>query len=129
VDTDAGIDDREATFAAGVRLFDQGDYLAAHELFEELWESSEAGDADFYKGLVQAAIALHHLGTGNLEGAEKLHSGQRRFLAPFLPHRHGIDLQRFLREMQACLASARNAPAGTPARIDPSLRPRLVFAG
>jgi predicted metal-dependent hydrolase len=122
-------DEREATFSAGARLFDAGEYLAAHELFEELWEAGEGGDADFYKGLVQASIALHHLGAGNLEGALKLHSGQRRFLAPFLPQHRGIDLLRFLAEMQRCLAAARETPAGTPAQLDATLRPRLLFHG
>jgi len=117
-------DESEATFAAGLQLFDAGQYLAAHELFEELWEASEGGDADFFKGLVQAAIALHHLAAGNLEGAAKLHGGQRRFLAPFLPHHRGIDLVRFLGEMQRALAPALDrAGAAAP----PAPRPRLVF--
>ena len=119
-------DEREATFSAGAQLFDRGEYLAAHELFEELWEANEGGDADFYKGLVQASIALHHLAAGNLEGADKLHSGQRRFLAPFLPHHRGIDLARFLAEMQRCLSAARQLPAGSPATLVSALRPRLI---
>lgn len=121
-------EEHEATFRAGVQLFDAGEYLAAHELFEELWEASEAGDADFFKGLIQAAIALHHFRAGNLEGAARLHGGHRRLLAPFLPHHRGLDLARFLREMQACLAGLADAPAPPP-RFDPAARPRLESAG
>ena len=71
----------EATFAAAVELFNDGKYLASHELFDELWEATESAGADFYKGLIQAAIALHHFQEGNLEGATKLYGGHRRFLA------------------------------------------------
>lgn len=117
-------DENEATFAAGVRLFESGDYLAAHELFEELWEANEGGDADFYKGLVQAAVALHHFGAGNLEGAAKLYGGHRRLLAPFLPRHRGVDLARFLAEMQRWLAPALGKPASAGAAP-----PRLVSAG
>ena len=117
-------DERAATFRAGTRLFDDGEYLAAHELFEELWEANEGGEADFYKGLVQASIALHHFRSGNLAGAAKLYSGHRRFLAPFLPRHHDIDLVRFLAEMQACLRGATEPGAGAP--FDPERRPRLI---
>jgi len=118
-------EEREATFRAGVQLFDAGEYLAAHELFEELWEESEAGDADFFKGLVQAAVALHHLRAGNLEGAAKLHAGQRRLLAPFLPRHRGLDLARFLEEMRGVLAGASEGAPEMPA----AARPRLDSPG
>jgi hypothetical protein len=121
-------DERTAAFRAGRELFDAGDYLAAHELFEELWEASEGGDADFFKGLIQAAIALHHFRAGNLEGAARLHAGQRRLLAPFLPHHRGIDLARFLGEMQACLAGLQEGTTPAPS-FEPATRPRLDSPG
>jgi len=121
-------DERAATFQAGRELFDAGDYLAAHELFEELWEANEGGDADFFKGLIQAAIALHHFRAGNLEGAARLYSGHRRLLAPFLPHHCGIDVTRFLGEMQACLGGLQTGRTPPPS-FDPSARPRLDSAG
>ena len=95
--------EREATLRAGIELFDTGRYLAAHELFEELWEETEGGEADFFKGLIQAAVALHHFQAGNLEGAAKLYSGHRRFLSPYQPEHAGVDVARFLREMQVFL--------------------------
>lgn len=119
--------ERQATFAAGVHLFDAGEYLAAHELFEELWEASEAGQSDFYKGLIQAAIALHHARAGNFAGAARLYSGHRRFLAPFLPRHAGVDLVRFLGEMQACLQPLSEGSGGVA--FDPATRPRLLPEG
>lgn len=113
--------EREATLRAAARLFDGGRYLAAHELFEELWESTEGVEADFYKGLLQAAVALHHLEAGNLEGASKLFSGHRRFLSGFQPEHAGIGVTRFLAEMQAFL---RPALAGVAPEAG-ARRPRL----
>ncbi len=118
--------EREAILGAGIQLFDAGRYLAAHELFEELWESTEGAEADFFKGLIQAAIALHHFQAGNLEGAAKLYSGHRRCLSGYLPTHAGLDLERFLVEMQACLRPVLEKRAGevVPFRLDE--RPRMV---
>lgn len=92
-----------AVLADGAALFDARRYEEAHEEFEKLWLANEAGDADFFKGLIQAAICLHHLQRGNLDGARKLYSGHRRYLAAYLPSHRGLDVQAFLAAMQACM--------------------------
>ena len=43
-----------------VRMFNAREYLEAHEAFEVLWLANEGADADFFKGLIQASICLHH---------------------------------------------------------------------
>lgn len=116
--------ERQATLGAAIDLFDAGRFLAAHELFEELWESTEGPEADFFKGLLQAAVALHHLAGGNLEGAARLHSGMRRFLAGYQPAHGGIEITRFLAEMQAFLRPALEGRAGNAPAERPRLRPR-----
>ena len=109
----------------GVELFNAGDYLGAHEEFEHVWLSNEGADADFFKGLVQACVALHHYRNGNLEGAARLHAGHRMYLAAFLPRHRGIDVAAFLAEMQATLRPvARRAPGSQPV-FDPGSPPRL----
>ena len=106
-------------------LFDDGRYLASHELFEELWEASEGNDADFFKGLTQAAIALHHFQDGNLEGAAKLYAGHRRYLARFLPEHRGLDIARFLGEMQGFFKPVLRRKTGEAVVFDEPRRPRL----
>lgn len=86
---------------AAVRLFNEGQFLASHELFEELWEASHGPSSDCFKGLIQAAIALHHFQDGNLDGARKLYAGHRRYLAGYLPRHRGLDLAAFLDGMQS----------------------------
>ena len=115
--------ERDATLRAGIELFDAGKYLAAHELFEELWEATEGEDSDFFKGLVQAAIALHHLESGNPEGAAKLYSGHRALLARYQPVHAGIDVTRFLGAMQEFLRPMLEHRQAVP--FDRTGRPRL----
>jgi predicted metal-dependent hydrolase len=96
----------DPTFAAAVALFNDGRYLACHELFEELWESTEGPDSDYYKGLLQAAMALHHLQKGNLAGAAKHYAGHRRYLARYVPAHRGVDVEALLRALGRALAPA-----------------------
>ena len=49
-----GAGDAALAMALGVQLFNTGKYHEAHEEFERCWLANEAGDADFFKGLVQA---------------------------------------------------------------------------
>ena len=111
--------------ARGVDLFNAGEYEEAHEAFEELWLATQGPDSDFYKGLVQAAIALHHFQLGNLEGAMKLHAGHRRYLATYLPSHLGLDVAAFLGEMRDVLGPAIRPVLGADLRFDPDRRPRL----
>lgn len=115
----------EELLRTGVELFNQGRYLAAHEIFEELWEATEGNESDFYKGLIQAAVALHHWQSGNLDGAARLASSHRRYLAAYLPAHAGLDLEAFLGAMQACLRPVQRAEPGVALPFDFERRPLL----
>jgi predicted metal-dependent hydrolase len=53
----------------GIIFFNAGRYFEAHEAFEDLWRLTSGPLKLYYQGLVQAAVGLHHLGAGNLNGA------------------------------------------------------------
>jgi predicted metal-dependent hydrolase len=53
----------------GIILFNSGRYFEAHEVWEDLWRETRGPLRLFYQGLVHAAVGLHHLGRGNLNGA------------------------------------------------------------
>jgi predicted metal-dependent hydrolase len=115
----------DAQLREACELFNAGSYHRAHEVLDALWEASEGGDADFFKGLIQAAIALHHYSRGNYDGARKLYSGHRRYLAAYVPAHRGLDVARFLVEMQRTLQPlVRADPGGEPA-FDRTRAPRL----
>jgi predicted metal-dependent hydrolase len=117
---------------AGLRLaaevFNAGEYHAAHEVLDELWETSPRADSDFVKGLIQACIALHHYRADNFDGAKKLYSGHRQYLAAFLPAHRGLDVAAFLGAMQRTLQPVVRAGAGREPRFDFERRPRMSFA-
>ena len=54
---------------AGINFFNQSRYFEAHEAWEDLWRETRGPLRLFYQGLVQAAVGLHHLNKGNLNGA------------------------------------------------------------
>ena len=119
-DGDAALHLRE-----GVRLFNACEYRAAHEEFERVWLSTQGSDSDFFKGLIQACIALHHFQRGNLDGAAKLHGGHRRYLAAYLPRQHGIDVAAFLEDMQRVLRPVVRRSEHENPRFDVASRPLL----
>jgi predicted metal-dependent hydrolase len=113
---------------AALELFDGGQYHASHELLDELWEATSGPDADFYKGLIQAAICLHHWSEGNLEGARKLYSGHRKFLAAYMPTHLGVDVTGLLAEMQRALTPVLRSKPDARVPFDPAMRPRMRYA-
>jgi len=119
----------DAHLARALRLFDRAEYHAAHELLDELWLATQGEDSDFFKGLIQASIALHHFERGNLAGTRKLYAGHRRLLAGYLSRHRGIDVEAFLAAMQAFLRPVVRAREGQHATFDRSLRPRLATGG
>src|SRR5260370_36738405 len=54
---------------AGINFFNAGRYFEAHESWEDLWRITQGRLRLYYQGLVQAAVGLHHLHHGNLNGA------------------------------------------------------------
>ena len=115
----------ERVLACALEHFDAGRYEEAHEDFEKLWLANESSDADFFKGLIQAAICLHHFQRGNLEGARKLYSGHRRYLAPFAPAHRGLDVERLLTDMAGFLRPCLRARPDEPVPFELAAAPRM----
>ena len=53
----------------GIFFFNAGRYFEAHEAWEDLWRPARGPLRLYYQALVQAAVGLHHLHHGNLNGA------------------------------------------------------------
>lgn len=113
----------------GIRLFNQEEFFECHEVLEELWAETIGEEKRFYQGLIQAAVALFHFGNENLGGARKVYLSMREKLEPYTPQYLGIDVGRFLAEMETCfreLLEAESYPTGVQLRD--ALVPRIHFA-
>jgi predicted metal-dependent hydrolase len=118
--------DLPAAYVEGVRLFNEREFFACHDVLEELWTETIGPERGFYQGLIHAAVALHHFEEGNLGGAAKMCRSTVRYLEPFVPHFMGLDVERFLGELRSCFAGlldAREWPAGVT--LDMARVPRI----
>ena len=116
----------EPLYLAGIEHFNACDYYESHEVWEELWTEYRGESRKFYQGLIQAAVALYHFGNGNVRGARKLHTSVHGYLEPYAPRHLGLDLVKFLREFDACLAPIVESPEDRPAvELDPELLPEI----
>ena len=52
-----------------VRLFNAGEWYACHDGFEELWHETQGPCRRTLQGILQIAVAHHHLDRGNQRGA------------------------------------------------------------
>ena len=91
-------------YLEGIAHFNVCDFFEAHESWEELWTEMQGPPRRFFQGLIQAAVCLHHFGNGNTRQHRKLYHSSRKYLEDYLPRYQGLDLEKFLREMQACCA-------------------------
>jgi predicted metal-dependent hydrolase len=96
--------DYDPRYLEGIEHFNKCDFFESHELWEEMWADESGPGRKFLQGLIQAAVALHHFGNGNIRGAKKLYYGARGYLEHYRPHHLGLDLEKFLSEMDACFA-------------------------
>lgn len=95
-----------ANVRAGLALFNDGYYHAAHDPLEAAWLESDRDDADgrFLQGLVQLTAAVHHARNRNWTGAVGLASSAREYLDGLSATYAGVDVA-FVRRVLATLAN------------------------
>jgi predicted metal-dependent hydrolase len=98
-------------YLRGVAHFNRGDFFESHEVWEDLWREESGRSRQFYKGLIQAAVALYHLTHGNQHGAVKLLAGSQNYLEPYRSRYLGLDVDGFLAALGRCVAAALSSAA------------------
>jgi len=79
-------------------------YFEAHEFLENLWMEEEGDIRPYWQGLIQVAVALHHLGHANPVGGVKVWRTARAHLSPFPARCEGLDLAGLREVMDRNLA-------------------------
>jgi|SRR5581483_4958234 len=93
---------REAALRKGTLLFNHHLFFEVHEILEAQWKE-ESGDVRlFLQGLIQVAVAFHHLGNDNFRGAAALLRDGLAKIAPHRPAFLGLELQTFATGLERC---------------------------
>lgn len=118
--------DHHPMYLKGIEYFNECEYFEAHEAWEDLWTEYQGPSRKFYQGLIQVAVALHHFGNGNIRGARKLYHSSRNYLAAYLPHHEGIDIEALFRTYDQCFAEVLASEEEFPKiELDPDLLPEI----
>jgi predicted metal-dependent hydrolase len=111
------------------RCWNEQRYYEAHDVLEHLWLRTKSEDANYFKGLIQAAGGFVHLQKQfarptHPKDGRRLYPAVRLFrlaeknLQPFAPRRHRFDVENFLqllrRQVDAILASDHRKNPWTP---------------
>jgi len=113
-------------YLRGIDLFNACEFFEAHETWEELWKEYRGPDRKFYQGLIQAAVALHHFGNGNLRGARKVYLSSVNYLSQYPEHHQGLNLRQFLSDYETCFAGLlNNEDMHDPIELVPDLIPEI----
>jgi len=93
-------------FVRGVSLFNEGEYLEASDLFEDLFFEGVRDEPEFVRIFLQFAVGIYHAQTGQMRPAvERIEEGLR--LVGSNPEDHGIDLIALARGMRAGVRNLR----------------------
>ena len=90
-------------YRAFFQCWNEQRYYEAHDVLEQLWLRTDSGDADFFKGLIQAAGAFVHLRkrfehpthakhSRRLPPAVRLFRLAEKNLSAFAPRHHALDV-------------------------------------
>ena len=85
----------------GIISFNSGHYFDAHETWEDPWRPSGGPLRLFYQGLVQAAVGMHHLSQGNLNGARAQLAKSLEKLRQYPETFCGIDNAKLIADLEA----------------------------
>ncbi|GFE61434.1 DUF309 domain-containing protein [Geobacter sp. AOG2] len=79
-----------------VRQFNTREWYECHETLEELWVGEGGEVRDFYQGVLQVAVALHHWRNGNFGGAVTLLEGGTDYLRRVPAVCQWVDVAAFI---------------------------------
>ena len=79
-------------YKRGLEHIRAGRYFEAHEELELAWRAADAGERDFFQGLVHVAVAWYQAGRGKpVATGRQLEKALRR-LAPYEPQHRGVNV-------------------------------------
>jgi len=110
----------QGALAEGLRLYDAGEFFAAHEAWESVWLPAPEPEKTFLQGLIQVTAAFHHLQRENRLGTSRLLQAALGRLERYPACFGGISVDLLRNDIRQCLQAldmGTPAPQPRPARI------------
>lgn len=109
----------------GIAEFNAGKWFTSHETLEELWAGEQGELRDFYQGLLQIAVALHHWREGNFKGALLLLGTGGGLLRRVAAICRGVDVAAMIRDAERFRERLEALGPERAAEIPDNLVPRI----
>ena len=109
----------------GIREFNSREWFECHETVEDLWIGSEGEVRDFYQGIIQIAVALHHWRNGNFGGAVSLLKGGAGYLGHVAEQCQWVDVAALIADADRMRAALEALGKERMEDLDPALIPLI----
>jgi predicted metal-dependent hydrolase len=110
----------------GIREFNRRDWFECHETVEDLWIGTVGEMRDFYQGIIQIAIALHHWRNGNFGGAVSLLKGGAGHLRRVADRCQWVDVAGLITDSDRMRTALEGLGKERMESLDPALIPRII---
>jgi predicted metal-dependent hydrolase len=108
-----------------IREFNGREWFECHETVEDLWIGSEGEVRDFYQGIIQIAVALHHWRNGNFGGAVSLLKGGAGYLRHVTEECQWVDVAGLIADTGKLRAALEELGKERMEELDPSIIPLI----
>jgi predicted metal-dependent hydrolase len=110
----------QGALAEGLRLYNAGEFFAAHEAWESVWLPAQEPEKTFLQGLIQVTAAFHHWQRENRLGTSRLLRAALGRLERYPACFGGISVDLLCDDIRVWLQALEKgapAPRTIPARI------------
>ena len=107
--------------AAGLRLFNVGEYFEAHEALEDAWNAEKGRVRELYRGILQTAVVYLHVTRGNYNGAIKVYGRSQRWIKDWPDICRGIYVGELRKDAETVITEVRKLGMEKISEFDLSL--------
>jgi len=106
----------EPSLLAGIAIYNEGGYHAAHDAWEHHWLALQSGTDDerFLHGLIQFTAAVYHARNGNWSGATGLAESGAAYLSDLPETYRGVNVGAVRRYLDALAADPERIERHSP---------------
>lgn len=109
----------------GIALFNNADFFAAHDFFENLWMEAKKEDKLFFQGMVQISVGYYHFICGNLKGSKsQLLKGSSK-LKLYVPIYYKINISDLVDEIEKFYQTNHEIKKSNNFKINSTILPKI----